>query len=320
MFIHEMSASECREALEGAHVGRLACARDNQPYILPMNFAVDGEYLYLYGFTTLGQKVEWMRSNPRVCFEIDNIVNHNHWLSVIVFGQYEELPDKPESESARKRAYAHLQKRVMWWEPALISQDHRDQPNSLVPIFFRIKIENMTGHRANPDDSEAVARTAATTRVGPQSQQRDAPERQWTRIMKAALVYFVIVFGAGSVLGPIRTLLVVPRLGERMAELIELPLMLIVILLAAKFIVRRFQLPPYIIYRLGAGVLALALGIVFEFGLVLRLRGLTLAEYFQMRDPVAAAAYYISLVLLALMPLMVGQNAIGSTQKRKGGA
>ena len=77
MFIHEMSASECREALAHAHVGRLACARDNQPYILPMNFAVDGDYLYLYGFTTVGQKVEWMRSNPLVCFEIDDVVNHN---------------------------------------------------------------------------------------------------------------------------------------------------------------------------------------------------------------------------------------------------
>jgi hypothetical protein len=162
MFIHEMSASECRQALADAHVGHLACAHDNQPYILPMNFAVDGHYLYLYGFTTLGQKVDWMRSNPRVCFEIDNIVNHNQWMSVIVFGRYEELPDKPEFEKARDRAYAHLQKRVMWWEPAFISKEHRDQPNSLVPIFFRINIEKMTGHRANSDDSEDVTKTAAT--------------------------------------------------------------------------------------------------------------------------------------------------------------
>jgi nitroimidazol reductase NimA-like FMN-containing flavoprotein (pyridoxamine 5'-phosphate oxidase superfamily) len=163
MFIHEMTVTECRAALEHAQVGRLACARDNQPYIVPMNFAIDGVYLYLYGFTTLGQKVEWMRSNPLVCFEIDNIAGHNQWLSVIVFGSYEELPDKPEFESARKRAHTHLQKRVMWWEPAYISQDHRDQPNSLIPIFFRIKIEKMTGHRSNSDDSE-LASTASPTR------------------------------------------------------------------------------------------------------------------------------------------------------------
>ena len=76
MFIHEMSADECREALDRENVGRLACARDNPPYILPMNFALDGVFFYLYGFTTLGQKVEWMRSNPLVCFEIDHVVTH----------------------------------------------------------------------------------------------------------------------------------------------------------------------------------------------------------------------------------------------------
>jgi nitroimidazol reductase NimA-like FMN-containing flavoprotein (pyridoxamine 5'-phosphate oxidase superfamily) len=317
MFIHEMSASECREALAHARVGRLACARDNQPYIVPMNYAADGDYLYVYGFTTVGQKVEWMRSNPLVCFEIDDVVNHNHWMSVIVFGQYEELPEKAEFESARKRAFAHIQKRVMWWEPAYISQDHRDQPNSLIPLFFRIKVEKMTGHRANPDNSEAAITTPAATGVEPQSRQTNARERPWTRILRAALVYFVIVFGAGSVLGPIRTLLLVPRVGERIAELIELPVMLIVILMAAKFIVHRFQLPPHMIYRLGAGVIAFALGIVFEFGLVLKVTGVTLTEYFHTRDPVATAAYYISLVLLALMPLMVGRNVIGSVQKRK---
>lgn len=155
MFIHEMTAAECQDALEQAHVGRLACARDNQPYILPMSFAIDGHYLYLYAFTTLGQKIEWMRSNPLVCFEIDNITNQNQWLSVIVFGHYEELPDKPEFETARNRAYAHLQKRVMWWEPAYISQEHRDQPHSLTPIFFRIRIDKTTGHRANSDQSES---------------------------------------------------------------------------------------------------------------------------------------------------------------------
>src|SRR5688572_6668000 len=111
MFIHEMTTSECREALERTHVGRLACALDNQPYILPMNYALDDVYLYLYGFTTVGQKIEWMRSNPLVCFEIDNVVSHNQWMSVIVFGKYEELPDTEELEKARERAYAHLQKR-----------------------------------------------------------------------------------------------------------------------------------------------------------------------------------------------------------------
>jgi nitroimidazol reductase NimA-like FMN-containing flavoprotein (pyridoxamine 5'-phosphate oxidase superfamily) len=77
-------------------------------------------------------------------------------MSIVVFGRYEELPDNPEYEKERIQAHACLQQRAMWWEPAYISQEHRDQPHSLTPIFFRIHIEKMTGHRATFDRSEAV--------------------------------------------------------------------------------------------------------------------------------------------------------------------
>jgi hypothetical protein len=150
MYIHEMSIDECFAELEKADVGRLACARDNQPYLVPVNFAFDGTHLY--GFTTLGQKIEWMRSNPLVCFEIDAVTGHNEWMSIIVSGRYEELPDQPGFQEARIQAHRYLQERVMWWEPAYISQQHRDQPHSLTPIFYRIHIEKITGHRATSDE------------------------------------------------------------------------------------------------------------------------------------------------------------------------
>lgn len=76
-----------------------------------------------------------MRSNPLVCFEVDDFRNHNQWSSVIVFGRYEELPDTPEFEAARRHAHGFLQKRAMWWEPAFVSQAHRDNPHSLTPFF-----------------------------------------------------------------------------------------------------------------------------------------------------------------------------------------
>lgn len=58
-------------------------------------------------------------------------------------------------------------------------------------------------------------------------------------ILKAAVVYFALVFGAGFVLGPIRILFLVPRFGVRLAELMEFPVMLVVIVLAARWLVRR---------------------------------------------------------------------------------
>lgn len=149
MFIHEMSEAECRQLLERTHVGRLACARDNQPYVVPVSFAFNGTCLY--GFTTLGQKIEWMRANPLVCFETDEVLGEFRWSSIIVFGRFEELSDTPEHQSARATAHKLLQCRAMWWEPAYMSQQHRDQPHSLEPVFYRIHIAKMTGHRATPN-------------------------------------------------------------------------------------------------------------------------------------------------------------------------
>lgn len=295
MFIHEMTGEECSEALKRSDFGRLACAHDNQPYVVPIHFAFDG--YYLYGFTTLGQKVEWMRSNPLVCFEIDEVRSHSQWMSVIAFGRYEELPDTPEYENARERAYAFLQKRIMWWEPAYISQEHRDQPHSLTPIFFRISVDRMTGHRADLGDAE-------TADTDDRETNQQVSQSQSSKILKAALVYFAIVFGAGFVLGTLRTLFAVPLFGERVAELTEAPLMLAVIILAARWVVRRFALEARTVFRLGVGLIALGLGFIFEFTL-LKVRGLTLIEYFETRDPVAAAVYYLTLMLFALMPLLL---------------
>lgn len=161
MFIHEMTELECRVALKRAVYGRLGCARDNQPYIVPIYFVYDDDHLY--GFTTLGQKVEWMRSNLQVCLEIDERTGPDQWMSVIVLGRYEELPDTPENEPARLRAHGLLQRHAMWWEPAYVATTHRDTPHSFTPIFYRIHIDRLTGHRATPDVVKAAAGGEADT-------------------------------------------------------------------------------------------------------------------------------------------------------------
>ena len=93
------------------------------------------------------------------------------------------------------------------------------------------------------------------------------------RLLKAGALYFVLVFGAGFVLGPIRILWVVPRVGERTAELMEAPIMLGVIVLAARWIARRVAMPPTLPRLLGVGFVALGLLLVVEFPVVLWLRG-----------------------------------------------
>lgn len=125
------------------------------------------------------------------------------------------------------------------------------------------------------------------------------------RILKAGLLYFALVFGAGFVLGTIRVVFIVPRVGVRAAELMETPLMFVATLLAARWVVRRFSLPPRSITRLGVGFVGLGFLLFLEFTVVLWIQGLTIGEYFESRDPVAGTVYIAMLGLFAVMPWLV---------------
>ncbi|MCG2720723.1 MAG: hypothetical protein L6290_01745, partial [Thermodesulfovibrionales bacterium] len=95
------------------------------------------------------------------------------------------------------------------------------------------------------------------------------------QILKSGALYFALVFTAGFVLGAIRTLWVGPQVGTRMAELMETPIMLVAIGLAARWVVRRLSVPYRVSIRLGIGFIALVLLLTAEFTLVLRLRGIS---------------------------------------------
>jgi hypothetical protein len=125
------------------------------------------------------------------------------------------------------------------------------------------------------------------------------------QILKAGVLYFALVFGAGFVLGAIRILWIVPRFGTRIAELMETPIMFVVTIFAALWIVRRLAVPPKLSSRLGMGCVGLGLMLVAEFTLVLWLRGLSISEYFAARDPVSGTVYYVMLGVFCIMPLLV---------------
>jgi hypothetical protein len=129
------------------------------------------------------------------------------------------------------------------------------------------------------------------------------------RTLRAGTAYFALVFGAGLLLGPIRILWIVPAVGVRWAELLEAPVMLAVIVVAARWIVRRFALSRAPALRLAVGVVALGLLLIAEFTVVLALRGITIGEYLAGRDPVADAVYRALLGAFAAMPVFVARKS-----------
>lgn len=121
-------------------------------------------------------------------------------------------------------------------------------------------------------------------------------------ILRAGLVYFAVVFAAGFLLGVVRVTFLVPRAGERVAELAEMPVMLAVIWCAARFTARRFALPRTSGVRLTVGGFALVmlLGAEVLFAVVAQDR--RPAEYIASRDPVSGTVYLAMLAVFAAMP------------------
>lgn len=168
MLIRDMTWRDSIDLLARTRICRLACAHEGQPYIVPMCCAYEDNYLY--SFSTHGKKTNWMRENPLVCIEADEISSLQDWATVVVFGTYEELPDTPEYEAHRKNAYDLLQRRPVWWEPAYTKTVLREKTRPTDPVYFRIFIDQITGHRGVPDSTSDEQQTST-----------DAPSVGWFR-------------------------------------------------------------------------------------------------------------------------------------------
>jgi nitroimidazol reductase NimA-like FMN-containing flavoprotein (pyridoxamine 5'-phosphate oxidase superfamily) len=145
VLIHTLSHAECVETLSRATIGRLACARDGQPYVVPITLSFDGNGS-LYSFSMVGQKVEWMRGNPKVCVAVDDIADRFHWTSLVITGTYEELRDSPEDRDALRRAFNLLQQHSQWWLPGAGTMD-TGTPHA-TSVVFRVRIASVTGRRS----------------------------------------------------------------------------------------------------------------------------------------------------------------------------
>ena len=80
-------------------IGRLACSAGDQPYLVPLTYTFDGSYIY--GQTKEGMKLDVLRKNPNVCFEVDQMTDMANWQSVIVLGVLEEVTGEEDKKSKR---------------------------------------------------------------------------------------------------------------------------------------------------------------------------------------------------------------------------
>ena len=141
--VEDMSPAEMHAMLQRKSFGHLGCARDNRPYVVPMQYAYDGKDLYF--FTTQGMKTQYIDANPQVCLQIEEIEDAAHWKSVMVIGRATEMTNKEETQRAMKL----ITERNPALTPA-ISATQIDSLGRAVEIaLYRITPEIMDGRQTS---------------------------------------------------------------------------------------------------------------------------------------------------------------------------
>ncbi|QPC91636.1 pyridoxamine 5'-phosphate oxidase family protein [Mesorhizobium sp. INR15] len=141
MRIETLSRNVCSDVLSRNHTARLACAKDGQPYVVPISYGFSGNQIY--AFSTVGKKIEWMRANPLVAVEVFEADGERGWRTVVVDGRFEELTPGPYYDKDSDFAWKLLKKHANWWEPGSI--DAEGEAPSKSYVYYRIQIVTMTG-------------------------------------------------------------------------------------------------------------------------------------------------------------------------------
>jgi nitroimidazol reductase NimA-like FMN-containing flavoprotein (pyridoxamine 5'-phosphate oxidase superfamily) len=152
-----LTPEEIENVLKQEIIGHLGCHADDVTYIIPISYAYDGNYIY--GHTYEGKKIEMMRKNPKVCFQVDSMRDMANWKSVITWGIFEELPDA----EGKTNALQQLNNRTL---PVITSKTVQITPqwpfssedaDSIKGIFYRIGLDKKTGRFESNTDSFGIA-------------------------------------------------------------------------------------------------------------------------------------------------------------------
>src|SRR4030095_1272801 len=131
-----LSQEDARALLAANRVGRLGCVYEGGPYVVPINYVLDRETIYAHSLP--GRKIEALRANPRVCLQVDKVIDTYHWTSAIAYGTYEEIVDPNERDHAVRTLLARF--------PDLTPVESvpvHDGQSSVV--IFRIPVQEITG-------------------------------------------------------------------------------------------------------------------------------------------------------------------------------
>ena len=142
----KLTPAKIEKLLEESAIGRLGCYAEGRIFVVPLNYGYDGKFIYAH--SKEGMKIDIMRKNPEVCFEIDEREETGSWRSVIVWGEYEEITGIRNQRAAMK-VFTAQQARVIPNYKAMPSHGFvsglKKENDPFKSIVFRISIREKSG-------------------------------------------------------------------------------------------------------------------------------------------------------------------------------
>ena len=140
-----LTGIEIEALIHREFIGRIGCHAEDVTYVVPISYVYDGEYVYGHSFE--GMKVNMMRKNPKLCFEVDDMHNMANWQSVIITGAFHELKGK-EAGKARDYLFEHVL--PLMTSSTIHPHEHQvtgkiDDSNRIKPVMYKIKIKEKSG-------------------------------------------------------------------------------------------------------------------------------------------------------------------------------
>jgi nitroimidazol reductase NimA-like FMN-containing flavoprotein (pyridoxamine 5'-phosphate oxidase superfamily) len=146
-----LTGEQIESVLKENILGRLGCHDGEKTYVVPINYVYDGKHII--GHSMAGLKIDMMRKNPGICFEVDEMKNFTNWRSVVLWGQYQELKDEMERYYAMKLfvdRMLHLKISETARPPEITgSRVHPHAYENVKPVIYRLVITEKTGRFEN---------------------------------------------------------------------------------------------------------------------------------------------------------------------------
>jgi len=141
----ELTVAQIEEVLNENFIGRIGCRDGDKIYILPISYRYDYGMVLCHSY--VGNKIEVMRQNPDICFEVEEVYSFHQWKTVMGWGVYEELTQEADIEEAKRKLSAAMlrQKALLSAEPPteIAHQHHHDKP--LESVYYRIRFNEWSG-------------------------------------------------------------------------------------------------------------------------------------------------------------------------------